>query len=224
VPTGLFTRDALRAGLDAQHPRGFARPLGAQVVRLPLVPAYRQCLAPDRQHGPSLAFPSCSNPTGTSSFLTVGADGSVTDSTGHVRYGVVVGDPATPANEADVGLTVSLTDVRWSNDKSDYGGQLSAGGAVRITDQSNGPRRNESATGQDTEFPVTVPCATTSNPSVGGTCSLSTTFNAVVPGAVVEGKRALWQLGQLKVNDGGSNGVAGNAGATLFATQGVFVP
>ena len=71
---------------------------------------------------------------------------------------------------------------------------------------------------------MTVPCATTASPSVGGTCSLSTTFNAVVPGTVVEGKRALWQLGQLKVNDGGSTGVAGSSGARLFATQGVFVP
>jgi hypothetical protein len=59
---------------------------------------------------------------------------------------------------------------------------------------------------------------------VGGTCSLTTTFNAVVPGTVVESNRAQWQLGQLTVNDGGSTGVAGAANATLFTTQGVFVP
>ena len=46
----------------------------------------------------------------------------------------------------------------------------------------------------------------------------------VVPGTVVEGKRAMWELGQVQVYDGGSAGVAGSSGATLFETQGVFVP
>ncbi len=224
VPTGVLSRDAMRAGLDAQHPRAYARPKGAAVVRFPLVPAYRQCQAPDRQHGPALAFPSCSSPALTSNFLTVGADGSLTESIGHVIYRVTVGNPSTSANEADVALTVSLTDVRLQSNLSDYAGQLQVRGAVRITDQSNGPLRNESATGQDTEFPVPVQCASTASTSVGGTCSVSTTFNAVVPGTVVESQRARWQLGQLKVNDGGSTGVAGASNATLFTTQGVFVP
>ena len=97
-------------------------------------------------------------------------------------------------------------------------------GSVRITDRLNGSLQNESATGLDTEFPVTVQCTTTASPSVGGSCSLTTTFNAVVPGTVVEGKRATWQLGQVEVYDGGGTGVAGASGATLFETQGVFVP
>ena len=224
VPSGVVSRTALRTGMDAQHPRGYARPKGAQVVRLPLVPAYRECVAPDRQHGPPLAHPACSSPASASNFLTVGADGSVTDSVGHVKYGVIVGDPGTGANEADVALTVSLTDVRWKSDLTDYAGQLRLGGAVRVIDQFNGSLRNESATGQDTEFPVTVPCSSTGNPTIGGTCSLSTTLNAVVPGMVVEGARSVWELGQLRLNDGGSTGVAGAANATLFGTQGVFVP
>ena len=104
-PSGVLTREALRAGVDAQYPRSYARPKGAQVVRLPLVPAYKQCQTSDRQHGPPLAFPSCSSPAGTSNFLTVGFDGSISESTGHVKYGVTVGNPATPANEADVAVT-----------------------------------------------------------------------------------------------------------------------
>ena len=69
-----------------------------------------------------------------------------------------------------------------------------------------------------------VPCTTTGKPDVGGTCSLSTTFNAVVPGTVVEGKRSSVAARAAQVNDGGSTGVAGASDATLFATQGVFVP
>jgi hypothetical protein len=49
-------------------------------------------------------------------------------------------------------------------------------------------------------------------------------MDAVIPGAVPEGKRSIWQLGRTEVYDGGSDGLAGTAGNTLFATQGLFVP
>ena len=45
-----------------------------------------------------------------------------------------------------------------------------------------------------------------------------------MPGAVVEGKRAIWQIGQVQVYDGGSDGLVSTAPNTLFATQGLFVP
>jgi hypothetical protein len=45
-----------------------------------------------------------------------------------------------------------------------------------------------------------------------------------MPGAVVEGKRSIWQLDKVQVLDGGSDGVASTAGNTLFATQALFVP
>jgi hypothetical protein len=71
---------------------------------------------------------------------------------------------------------------------------------------------------QDTSFPVTVPCS-------AGTCSVATTANAVVPGALVAGQRAIWQLGQVKVYDGGADGVASTTGDnTLFMVEGIFVP
>ena len=41
----------------------------------------------------------------------------------------------------------------------------------------------------------------------------------------MEGKRAIWQLGQVQVFDGGPDGTAATpSGNTLFAVQGVFVP
>ena len=54
---------------------------------------------------------------------------------------------------------------------------------------------------------------------------MATTANAVLPGMVQSGKRAIWQIGQVEVLDGGSDGdVDTAAGNTVFARQGVFVP
>ena len=41
----------------------YPRPKGATPLRASLTTAYNQCTAPDRTHGPPLAFPSCANPT-----------------------------------------------------------------------------------------------------------------------------------------------------------------
>jgi hypothetical protein len=40
----------------------------------------------------------------------------------------------------------------------------------------------------------------------------------------VEGKRAVREAGQVRVFDGGPDGLAGTAGNSLFAVQGLFVP
>ena len=117
-----------------------------------------------------------------------------------------------------------MSDVRWKSDLTDYAGELQLQGAVRITDRDNGSLQNEGATGLDTQIPVTVPCASTASDAVGGSCSIYSTVNAIVPGAVVEGKRSNWELGQVQVFDGGASGTAGDSGATLFETQGLFVP
>jgi hypothetical protein len=46
-----------------------------------------------------------------------------------------------------------------------------------------------------------------------------------VPGAVVEGGRSIWELGQVQVFDGGADGLASTAGDnTLFEREGIFVP
>jgi len=59
---------------------------------------------------------------------------------------------------------------------------------------------------------------------VGSTCAVSTSANAVMPGSVIAGKRAIWELGQVQVFDGGASGTAGASDATLFEDEGVFVP
>ena len=59
---------------------------------------------------------------------------------------------------------------------------------------------------------------------MGATCAVTTTFDAVTPGAVPEGKRAIWELDALEVTDGGTDGLAATAPNALFARQGIFVP
>ena len=76
----------------------------------------------------------------------------------------------------------------------------------------------------DIPFPVNASCAATPDAGIGGLCSATTSFDAVVPGAIKEGKRAIWQLGQVEVSDGGSDGLVGTAPNTVFARQGIFVP
>jgi hypothetical protein len=192
-----------------------------------LVPAYLACGAPNRTHGAPLAFASCNPPAPASAQLTSGtpdANGAGANFVGNVAYSVVVGNPATPANEADVKINASLSDVRKKVGLADYTGELQVDASVRITDHLNGPSQDEIATGTATNFPVTVPCVATALGTVGSTCSVSTTFNAVVPGAIVESQRTIWQMGETKVFDGGPDGLASTTPNTLFADQGVFVP
>jgi hypothetical protein len=215
--------DLYSAGIDA----GYARPRGATPFRVSLVPAYGACSAPNSQHGAPLAFGSCKPPVQASSTLTVGtpdANGGLPQSIGSMRLDVLAGDPDTAADEADVAAVISISDVRRRSDLSDYTGQLRALLDARITDRSNGSSRTDSATGTDTAIPVTVPCAATADTGVGATCATATTIDALLPGAVVEGKRAIWQLGGVTVEDGGADGVASTTPNTPFARQGVFIP
>jgi hypothetical protein len=208
---------------------GYPRPKSASPLRVPFVPAYQQCSASNRMHGPPLAYASCDPPVQTSAQLTIGtadANGEVTNSVGFARYDTVVGDPSTPADESDVRLSFDFTDVRTKSDLTDYAGELQLDAALRITDKSNGTTPTggtDSGTG-DTSVPATVPCATTASTSIGSTCSLATTFDAITPGVVPEGKRSIWEFGKVNVFDGGADGVAATSPNTLFATQGVFIP
>ena len=50
----------------------YPRPAGASPLRISLVPAFNKCTAPNREHGPPLAHPSCAPPQPGSPNLTVG--------------------------------------------------------------------------------------------------------------------------------------------------------
>jgi hypothetical protein len=198
---------------------GFPRPKGASPFRVPLVPASKQCTSPNSQHGAPLSFGSCGPPEQASDYLTVGtpdANGQGANSVGTVLYRVTGGD---------VRVDASLTDVRRKGSLADYTGELDAGQTVQISDRQNGPNQDEPATVDKIRFPFAVPCTATASTTIGASCSVSTSFDAIMPGSVVAGQRAIWELGQVEVDDGGADGQAATtADNTPFAVQGVFVP
>ncbi len=211
---------------------GYPRPKAATPMYLPLVPAYAACGSPNRQHAAPLSHPSCAPPQQASGQLTVGtpdANMRSANSTGSVRMRVINDDLSTPADEADVTLDVSVTDVRKQSDLSDYTGELRVDATVRATDKLNRPSPTPSglgaATVRDIGFGPPVPCSATTDPAIGSTCSLSTTVDALIPGLVVGFGRSIWEFTQMRVFDGGPDGDGDTAADnTLFMTQGVFVP
>jgi hypothetical protein len=213
--------------LSAKVNGTYARPKGATPMQVRLVPAYKQCTAPNREHGPPLAFGSCNPPQQASDNLTVGtadSNGQPAKAEGSLRLEAVLGNPATPADEADVLLTFSITDVRNRSDLTDYTRDVHPSLPLRITNRDNSPAPAglNQATSMDSALSFDVPCAATTDTTIGATCAATTSLEAVVPGAVKEGKRSVWQLGQLFVFDGGT--VADPSARTPFMVQGLFVP
>src|SRR5688572_19130943 len=100
----------IAAPVQATHPR----PKGATPMRLSLVPAYQPCAAPNRTHGPPLAFPSCNPHAQESAQATVGtpdALGGAANFTGSFIISVTVGVPG-PPDESDVYVKMDLADIR----------------------------------------------------------------------------------------------------------------
>jgi hypothetical protein len=214
---------------------GYPRPKGATPIRVSLVPAYQPCVSANRTHGGPLAFPSCAPPQRSSSVLTVGtpdANGAQANFSGSVRFTTVAGDPATDPDEADVRLGVSLTDIRNSPSGSDYVGRVLATTDIQITDQNNAAETPEPGTVQTFRYQFPVDCVATPLTTIGSTCSLNTTADALIPATILESKRAIWEIGQVSIKDAGPNGTGyatcpptcGDGDETTFLRQGVFVP
>jgi hypothetical protein len=210
---------------------GYPRPRHASPMRVSLVPSYDACLDPNRTHGPPLDSPSCAPPRLSStpmnpeaSGLTVGtpdANGKPAESVGHILV---------KAAPDDITIAASLTDVRCrvaffacpGGPLSDYEGELQGWlRNMRVTDHEGAP----STVFDLAPLPYTIPCTATPSSDAGATCEVATSLNALIPGAVVAGERALWQFGQFEVFDGGGDGDAEAADDNeRFAAQGVFVP
>ena len=231
----VFVRDVAAGATHLESRRttaagGFSHPqISYTIVVAPLVPAYRSCLAPDRAHAAPLSSLTCASPEPRSAYVTVGTPDSnarPVRSVGFVRFGATAGDPGTPAiDEADISVAVDMTDVRERNTLDDFAGELTATASVRVTDRLSGTFRTEPATVAGFELEFAVPCARTPDEAIGSTCSLTTTADTVSPGMARESQRSIWQLGQVRVLDGGADGLATTAGDNmLFAVQGLFVP
>ena len=207
--------------------RGYPRPRSATPVEVPLVPEYAPCTSPNRIHGPALEAGSCSPPLLQSSRLTTGSpdvNGRAASMEARAKFNVVAGNPATPADEGDVSIVLKATDVRLRTTLADYAGQLQGSITLRITDRLNGAGGDEIGTVTDVPLRVTVPCTVTADTTIGSGCYVSTTADAVLPGMVSESKRTIWQIGDVRVFDGGADGQAGTQDNTPFLRQGVFVP
>jgi hypothetical protein len=159
-------------------------------------------------------------------------NGNQANFTGVVVFTTILGDSSTETDEADVRIQVALTDVRNKPSLTDYVGRLLVQSDLQITDNSNAPETPEPGTGQTIKYQAPMDCVATALTTIGGSCSLSTTADALVPGTVIEGRRSIWQLGQVEVLDAGPNGtgyancpaVCGDGDETTFLREGVFVP
>jgi hypothetical protein len=219
------------AGASHVHPKA------ATPLRISLVPAFKQCTAPNRTHGAPLPFPSCNPPVQASSFLTVGtadANGATANSRGFMLVRVKTTSPE------DVLTTLSISDVRCrpGTDSSvcstanaaggpDYSGEIQSNATVRISDHYNGPDLNEAATVQDIPFPVNAQCASTSDTSIGSTCSVTACATCIGPPRNdIGGQRTVVEITQIQVFDAGADGnvFTQPENNTLFAIQGVFIP
>jgi hypothetical protein len=205
----------------------YPRSKGATPFSVPLVIAYRDCTSANTVHGAPLANPSCTPPVPTSDWLRVGtpdSNGAGARSIGFVLLKTIVGNSSTPADEADLKLRLSVIDVRQMTGLGDYGGELQVKLAIRITDRLNGSAPVDPGTVQDIPFTFTGTCTPTSDTAIGSSCTADTTADALLPGAITEGARTIWQVGTVEVWDGGSDGDVDTRPNTLFERQGVFVP
>jgi dipeptidyl aminopeptidase/acylaminoacyl peptidase len=212
---------------------GYARPRAATPLNVQLVPAFEECTSPSGSHGAPLASSACGPPIQSSVFLTLNAPdrsapfNAPANATAFLKLRVFCTDGATPpcnaavGDQQDVAIQFETTDTRCV---AATGGCTAAGGAysgkvlasttMRITDRLNGVGQGSPGTVIDNPFTFGVQCA-------AGACSGASSFDAVIPGMVQEQKRAVWQLGQVEVLDGGSDG---DLVAALSPASGICPP
>jgi VCBS repeat protein/FG-GAP repeat protein len=77
----------------------------------------------------------------------------------------------------------------------------------------------------DIQFPVPVDCLPDAEAGItGSNCGVNTTANALVPGSVIAGKKAVVEIGEVQLLDSGPDGTRANPDDQRFATQGIFIP
>jgi hypothetical protein len=215
------------------NPPSVEHPAGASQLTVALVPNLRQtinatqCAArggAESTHGAPLSFTSCDPPAyvpGTQARL--GPLGQ-----GNASLTVIPGDTVTPADEADVAISITASDVRAIAGGGDYAPNASGADVTlverwRLSDADNGAS-SDPATTVDFDFPVGADCVASADPARGSTCSASTTADSVMPGSIVEGKDMVVQVHRVRVDDSGANGTPNDADDRAFAQQGIFVP
>lgn len=213
----------IAASAQATHPR----PKSASPIRMSLMPAYAACAAPNRTHGPPLAFASCNPPAQASAQATVGtpdAFGGPASSTSHLRL-TAIPSPLSVPDDSDILIDIALNDVRCvptrarcgttnASGPPDYSDEMRFSFTFRVTDHWNEMAPTPSggtdpATVQDVTIEHSWPCLETSSASTGSTCNLNTSLETLIPagqGPLRYGRRAVWALDAVRIYDGGADG------------------
>jgi hypothetical protein len=230
---GNSDRPDSNIGLDTLRLPIYDAPATASQLNVSLVPNFRQTISSTQcsarggttsSHGAPLALLSCNPPA----YISATAARLGPQSQSSAQLTVMPGDLSTPANEADVSLSVVGTDVRDRQSGSDYA-PSSAGPdttlvlKMRVNDTDNGSWERDGGTSTDFDFGTPVDCVETAGPE-GSNCQASITANALTPGAIKEGKRMVVQSFRLRFNDSGLNGSRGDSDDRTFAQQGIYVP
>jgi X-Pro dipeptidyl-peptidase C-terminal non-catalytic domain len=208
----------------------YARPGSATPIRAALVPSYARCTAPNSVHVAPLSLPACSSPAQESGLVTTSAAGK---GFAFARLRAIAGNLSTSADEADIAISSTITDVRDAAGGSDYTGQLILRTGLRITDRASGFFGTEPATAQDFQYGVPVGCSSTPSTGVGSVCSVSTSFDTLLPGSAPENKRSVISAFSLNVEDAGPDETidagncplsCGSGDESEYLRQGVFLP
>jgi hypothetical protein len=228
------------AEASARREQNYPRPASGTPFRVPLVPAYNECTAPNSTHVAPLALAACTSPTLTSTILTMGSAGA---GSGFLRYKALPGDGVVPPDNADIDITVSLTDVRCAVAPvtgctlagGDYSGQLVAGTTLQMTDTANGVFGDDPGTASLGTFSFPMNCTPTGGAN-GSICSVSTTADTLVPNIAKENKKTIFSLESVQVTDLGADGTmspgggascpptCGSGDEKVFADEGVVAP
>lgn len=211
----------------------YRAPQSASSLEVALGPAFKQCgtagNSASASHAPPLSAGSCAPPVPTTGSARFGSA-----SVGSASLTVVPGDLTTTADEADVAIGGSMTDIETpagsDYDPNPLGADLTLYARIRTTDIGScspapcGGSYDKPATATEIDFTVPVTCTGTSDPSLGSTCAVSTTADTLMPGFVREGGRTVVQAFRFRVDDSGPNGIRADGDDRLFAQQGVYVP
>ena len=218
-------------------------PQSAGHLHFVLVPNFRQtinatqCSARGGQpstHGAPLALSSCNPPAlAPGTVAHVGVQG-----TSYADITVIPGDTdPTNGDQADVSLVGAGTDVRSGSatgpdyDPNPSGADVTSVALIRVSDHYNSTTGQPCSattscqgTMQDLNFMTPVSCAATADPTIGSTCSVSTTADGVVPNSVLENKNGVIQTFRLRIRDAGTNGVPGDTDDRDAFMQGIYIP
>jgi hypothetical protein len=215
----------------------YPRTASATPTRVPLVPAFTECTAPNSQHVSPLALPSCSPVVEESQVLTTSTVGR---GSGFARLQAIIGNLSTPGDEADIRIFSNLSDVKCAQSSaacpggagSDFSGNILLRTAIRITDSANGFGAVP-ATVTDATLDAPAACTATANSASGSNCAVDTTADTLIPNYVKENKKTVVRALAITVRDPGPNGSGFGAGCpptcgdgdeTTYMREGVVTP